>query len=85
MKRHNFSTFSFGLGVLLIAAAAAAAFSSDPWWLDRQGILDWAWPVFLLVLGAAMLTGPLNALRRRRAPRPDDSGEAAEEASEPPS
>ena len=84
MKRHNFSAFSFGLGVLLIAAAAAAAFSSDPWWLGRQGIWDWAWPVFLLVLGAAMLTGPLNSLRRRRAARLEAPGEAAEDAAEPP-
>ena len=85
MKRHNFSAFSFVLGVLLIAAAAASAFSSYTWWLDRQRILDWAWPVFLMVLGAALLTGPLNSLRRRRAPRPDAPGETAEEAAEPPS
>lgn len=69
----------------MIAAAAASSFSSYTWWLDRQRIWGWAWPVFLMVLGAALLTGPLNSLRRRRAPRPDALGETVEEAAEPPS
>lgn len=76
MKRHRFDPISFVFGAMFLALAAAVALPDDPWAYLFDGLaLGWVWPVVIIAVGVALLTG---SMRREPASVPGPEDEPAE-------